>query len=285
MTDEISLLVGVLFAVYATAVFAQSTGPRDLAELKQEAQRRADRSLPPVGGVKSEDMREALANINNLEPDTWAAAFVRIGDRYVEKAKSLQAASPKEAAESYKHAWEVYNTARWPIENSPGKKQAYAKALDAFQAYGRLIDPPLEIVRIPFEGKEIVGYLRLPANVRPAPLLIGISGLDTRKEDVAATSENFHAARHWRLRARHAGHRTGAAEGRCRRRAHVLARARLPADAQGHRRQAHRGARPELERLLGGQSSPTRNASAFAARSCTASASTAISSPSSSAKD
>ena len=47
------------------------------------------------------------------------------------------------------------------------------------------------MVRIPFEGKEIVGYLRLPSNVRPAPLLIGISGLDTRKEDVAATSDNF----------------------------------------------------------------------------------------------
>jgi pimeloyl-ACP methyl ester carboxylesterase len=172
-------------------VLAQSTGPRDLEELKQEAQRRADRKLPPVGNFKSEDMREALANLNSLEPDAWAAAFSRIGDRYVEKAKSQQATAPREAAESFKHAWEAYNTARWPTENSAGKKQAYAKALEAFQAYGKLIDPPLEVVRIAFEGKEIVGYLRLPANVRPAPLLIGISGLDTRKEDVAATSDNF----------------------------------------------------------------------------------------------
>ena len=186
-----SFLHGLLVFGLVTGAFAQSTGPRELAELKQEAQRRADRNLPPVGGVKSEDMREALANINNLDPDTWAAAFVRIGDRYVEKAKSLQAASPKEAAEAYKHAWEVYNTARWPTENSVGKKNAYTKALDAFAAYGKLIDPPLEIVRIPFEGKEIVGYLRLPANVRPAPLMMGISGLDTRKEDVAAASDGF----------------------------------------------------------------------------------------------
>jgi esterase FrsA len=184
----VALVAVVMFPALA---LAQSTGPRDLSELKQEAQRRADRNLPPVGGVKSEDMREALASVNNLEPDTWAAAFVRIGDRYVERAKSLQASAPKEAAEAYKHAWEVYNTARWPTENSPGKKNAYVKALDAFHAYGRLIDPPLEIVRIPFEGKEIVGYLRLPVNVRPAPLVIGISGLDTRKEDVAAASDSF----------------------------------------------------------------------------------------------
>jgi len=188
---NIATAAAVIAMLGTGGALAQSTGPRDLAELKQEAQRRADRSLPPISGIKGEDMREALTSVNDLQPDTWAAAFVRIGDRYVEKAKGLQAASPKEAAEAYKHAWEVYNTARWPVENSAGKKAAYTKALDAFAAYGKLIDPPLEIVRIPFEGKEIIGYLRLPPNVRPAPLLLGISGLDTRKEDVAATSDGF----------------------------------------------------------------------------------------------
>jgi esterase FrsA len=191
MSTRKSLLVGALLGVCATGAVAQSTGPRDLAELKQETQRRADRNLPPIGGVNPQDVREALAGINDLQPDTWAAAFMRVGDHHVEKAKSLQASAPKEAAEAYKHAWEVYNTARWPTENSPRKKQAYAKALEAFQAYGKLLDPPIETVRIPFEGKEIVGYLRLPPGVRPAPLVIGIAGLDTRKEDVAAASDNF----------------------------------------------------------------------------------------------
>lgn len=186
-----SMAVGLLLAVFSFAAVAQSTGPRDLAELKQEAQRRADRNLPPLGGVSPADVREALAGLASLEPDAWAAAFTRIGDRHFEKARAQQASAPREAAESYKHAWEVYNTARWPTENSPGKKQAYVKALEAFQSYGRLIDPPIETVRIPFEGKEIVGYLRLPPGVRPAPLVIGIAGLDTRKEDVAAASDNF----------------------------------------------------------------------------------------------
>ena len=149
MKDLAVIVALVAAAMLPAPACAQSSGPRDLAELKQEAQRRADRSLPPVAGIKSEDMREALAGLNSLEPDAWAAAFSRIGDRYVEKAKSQQAAAPREAAESYKHAWEVYNTARWPTENSAGKKQAYAKALEAFQAYGRLIDPPLDVVRIP----------------------------------------------------------------------------------------------------------------------------------------
>ena len=190
MKYSTSIVMSMVLALIPALAGAQSAGPRDLNELKQEAQRRADRNLPPVGGVSSADMREALAGLGSLEPDAWAAAFSRIGDRYVEKAKA-QASAPREAAENYKHAWEIYNTARWPVENSAGKKQAYIKALDAFHAYGALLDPPMEIVRIPFEGKQIVGYLRLPPKVRPAPLVIGISGLDTRKEDVAATSDNF----------------------------------------------------------------------------------------------
>lgn len=187
------LLGGVLVAltVMVAPVNAQSWGPRGLDELKQEAQRRADRRLPPVGNVKPDDMREALAGLTSLEPDAWAAAFSRIGDRYMAEGKAKETAAPREAREAYYHAWHVYNTARWPTENSPGKREAYQRALAAFQGYARLSDPPIETVRIPFEGREIVAYLRLPAGVRPAPLAIGISGLDTRKEDVAATSDNF----------------------------------------------------------------------------------------------
>jgi pimeloyl-ACP methyl ester carboxylesterase len=47
------------------------------------------------------------------------------------------------------------------------------------------------VLRIPFEGAEIVGYLRLPNNARgPLPVVVAISGLDSRKEDMAV---NFSA--------------------------------------------------------------------------------------------
>ena len=51
--------------------------------------------------------------------------------------------------------------------------------------------PPVEIVRFPFEGKQAVAYLRLPKDVRPAPLIFAISGLDTRKEDMVVTNDLF----------------------------------------------------------------------------------------------
>ena len=59
----------------------------------------------------------------------------------------------------------------------------------AYLAHAKIFDPPLEVVRIPFEGSEIVGYLRLPSPsvARPVPLVLAISGLDSRKETVAET--------------------------------------------------------------------------------------------------
>ena len=60
------VFVALIAALVAPAIaYAQSAGPRDLAELKAETQRRADRNLPPVGGVKPEDVREALAGLNS----------------------------------------------------------------------------------------------------------------------------------------------------------------------------------------------------------------------------
>ena len=54
--------------------------------------------------------------------------------------------------------------------------------------HARHLDPPLEVVRIPFEGTQIVGYLRLPTDRSgPVPMVLAISGLDSRKETVGET--------------------------------------------------------------------------------------------------
>src|SRR5947207_409644 len=161
------------------AALAQSWGPRSLEELKQETVRRAERNIVPLTGIKADDAREAMAGLQSLEPDDWAAAWSRIGERYF-------------ARGDYFHAWDLFNVARWPSERlSSGKQKAYARALDAFQAYAKSLNPPIETVRIPFEGKEIVAYLRLPRASGPVPLVFGINGLDSRKEEVIARADRY----------------------------------------------------------------------------------------------
>ena len=70
-------------------------------------------------------------------------------------------------------------------------EKAYEKMRAAFAGYARLADPPIERIIIPYQGKEVVGYMQLPKGVRPAPLLIAIGGLDGRKENAAIRNEAY----------------------------------------------------------------------------------------------
>lgn len=166
-------------------------GGLDCAALKNEVQRRTDRGMPPLTGIGSEDAQAALSQIKTLNRDEWAAAWFAVADRRWERARSLDARNLAEVRDEYWRAWRIFHFARWPTENSHTRQRAKHRALQAFQAYARLLDPPMELVRIPFEGKHIVGYLRLPAKPRPAPLVFAIAGLDSRKEDMAGHSENY----------------------------------------------------------------------------------------------
>jgi pimeloyl-ACP methyl ester carboxylesterase len=175
----------------AHPAFAQEQRERTLDEIKTEALKRAENGMYPLIGLDPADVREAFASIKTLDNDEWAAAFIAVADRYMAQAKSLEASDPAKASATYVRAWRLYSFGRWPVPSSPGKQRAYAKALEAFLAHARFMDPPLEVVHIPFEGSEIVGYLRLPKNAKgPVPVVLAISGLDSRKEDL---SENFGA--------------------------------------------------------------------------------------------
>jgi esterase FrsA len=180
-----AMIVGLLCA---NAALAQE---RTLDEVKTEAIKRAENGMYPLIGLDPADVKQAFAFIKTSDYDEWAAAFMAVGDRYMAEAKSLEKTDPAKANADYIRAWRIYSFGRWPVPASPGKQRAYAKALEAFLAHAKFMDPPLEVVRIPFEGSQIIAYLRLPKNAKgPVPVVIAISGLDSRKEDL---SENFGA--------------------------------------------------------------------------------------------
>ncbi len=185
------ILVFVLTVMVTDTAFPQQRGERTLDEIKTEAIHRAENGMYPLIGLDPADVREAFASIKTTDKDEWAAAFMSVADRYMAQAKALETTDPTKANADYIRAWRLYSFGRWPIPASPGKQRSYAKALEAFRAHARFWDPPLEVVHIPFEGKEIIGYLRLPKNAKgPVPLVIAVNGLDSRKEDLA---ESFDA--------------------------------------------------------------------------------------------
>ena len=190
-------VIVLLLASASASSYAQDTArdkarpERTLDEIKGEAIHRAEVGQYPLIGLGPGDIKEAFASIHTKDKDEWAAAFIGVADRYMNEAKSLEKTDPAKANADYIRAWRLYSFGRWPIPASPGKQRSYEKAIEAFLAHAKFWDPPLEIVKIPFEGKEIIGYLRLPKNAAgPVPLVLAVNGLDSRKEDL---SESFSA--------------------------------------------------------------------------------------------
>jgi esterase FrsA len=157
---------------------------RNIDEIKHESMVRAKRGAYPLGGIDPQDAQQALDAIQTRDRDDWAAGWGKVADSYYQK--GLKAASPAQAAENFKRAWRLFYFAQWPVPNSPGKQKAYDRAIDAYLKYANTFETPMEVVRIPFEGSTITGYLRLPKGAKkPVPLILAISGLDSRKETVA----------------------------------------------------------------------------------------------------
>src|ERR1700674_2461590 len=78
---KIALVLTIVMCAAISAA-AQMAPTRTWEELKAETQRRVDKNLGPVGGLKSEEAREALSNIHSLDRDEWAAAWSTIRERY-----------------------------------------------------------------------------------------------------------------------------------------------------------------------------------------------------------
>ena len=183
----------VFFALISASASAQQKEERrerTIDEIRVEAIHRAEVGQYPLIGLDAGDVKEAFEGIHTSDKDEWAAGFMHVADRYFNEARSLELekdkSDPTKANADYIRAWRLYSFGRWPIPASPGKQRSYEKAIEAFLAHARFFDPPLEVVHIPFEGKEIIGYLRLPKNAKgPVPLVIAVNGLDSRKEDLA----------------------------------------------------------------------------------------------------
>src|SRR5246500_1986947 len=180
------IVLGAALTCLVAEVASSQTADRSVDEIKTDTFARSQTGAYPLLGIQPVDAGEALGRIKSRDPDEWAAAWSAVADGYMAKARA--ASDPKEADANFLHAWRLYYFGQWPSPTSAGKRAAYQRAVDAYLLHAKYFDPPLEVVRIPYEGKEIVGYLRLPVNApRPVPLVLAISGLDSRKETVAET--------------------------------------------------------------------------------------------------
>ena len=157
--------------------------PRTLEELREDVIKRIKGNGYPGRGIRLADAERAMGALTSVDPDDWASVWTAAGDGVVDEAE--RATDPASQGELFKTAFATYTMGRFPTPTTPGKRAAYGKALTAYARYAELLPQKLEVVRIPFEGAEIIGYFRKPEGAGPFPLMVQCGGLDFWKEQVA----------------------------------------------------------------------------------------------------
>src|SRR5215831_6446481 len=119
----LSAIVSLLaaFPLIARNSAAQERRERTLDEVKAEAITRAENGMYPLIGLDPGDVREAFASVSRMDDDEWAAAFMKIADRYMAQGKAAETTDTAKASAAYVRAWRLYSFARWPVPSSPGK--------------------------------------------------------------------------------------------------------------------------------------------------------------------
>jgi esterase FrsA len=175
-----ALILAAQFLDFRAHAQSAPSPEQALAELKSTVQAQADHQAYPITGIDRDDVRGVLASLKSMDRDEWAAAWTVLGDKHAASAREAADAGVRRA--NWRQAWLDYMFGAWPAQTTSGKRASYKRSVEAFQNYGKLLDFPIEVVRIPFEGSEIVGYLQLPKGAGPAPVVVSIGGLDEYKE-------------------------------------------------------------------------------------------------------
>ncbi len=139
----------------------------------------------PGGPQAIPEFRATAARIKRVAD--FVREFSATARRREAKAETFEAAGRLVAArESYMIASLLWATARWPIfEANETLEQLEGRMNHCYARYAELAARPVEIVRIPFEGKQLPAYLHLPHEPAPGetfPCVVNIPGMDSSKE-------------------------------------------------------------------------------------------------------
>ena len=118
--------------------------------------------------------------------DQWCEEWSKAARKHAEIAdKALAEGHKLTAGTAYIRAALYYQWATFLFVHDPKQWLEGKKAGDAcFRKAAPLVDPPMELMDIPFEGITLPGYLRKPKGVAKPPLVFLVPGGDSTKEEL-----------------------------------------------------------------------------------------------------
>ena len=128
-----------------------------------------------------EQLREEITDY-----EQWCGAWSAQAQRHVGRGDDALAAGRRlTAGDAYLRAGLFYHWASFMFSHDQEQYRAALEAMAAaWQQAAPLLDPPMEILEVPFEDLTLHGYLRIPSGVTRPPVVIMFPGADSIKEEL-----------------------------------------------------------------------------------------------------
>ena len=138
------------------------------------------------GGTVSECFQAASRMIPG-DKESWHREWMRVADRNQKRGLSEeQAGHVRTAMNCYLRAADYYRQAEFHLKpDDPRRLPTFSKMEACSHRFLALLNPPGEILEIPYEGKSIYAYfVRAPFPGDKLPCLICMGGLDSIKDEM-----------------------------------------------------------------------------------------------------
>lgn len=137
-------------------------------------------------GVMLTDFQEVCASIERW--NDWCAAWCKRAAVHEALGRECLAEGYKlSGAEHLSRAAVYYHFAKFVFVHDVGQmRAAHLKAVECKNLALPHLQPPVERVLIPYRGKQLAGFLRLPAGAVRPPVMVMVPGLDSAKEELEA---------------------------------------------------------------------------------------------------
>lgn len=125
--------------------------------------------------------------------DQWCEEWSKAARKHAELGdRALQQGHRATAGTAYIRAALYYHWASFLFVHDQGQFVAAMEAMGACWAKAApLVDPPMELLEIPFEGLRMPGWLRKPPGVAKPPVVVLVPGGDSTKEELYDFGEHI----------------------------------------------------------------------------------------------
>jgi 2,6-dihydroxypseudooxynicotine hydrolase len=125
--------------------------------------------------------------------DDWCREWGKTAQRYETLAQNAEIQSHHATAGgSWRRAALCWHWGKFVFVDHPDEQRAaHDRAVACFRRGAGTLSPEATPVSVPYQGKELAAYLRVPprAQAKPPPVVIMVPGLDSTKEELQATAE------------------------------------------------------------------------------------------------